>query len=69
MKESLTFTGVMGNILNAMEELDGEQIADIHNQICSRKIKYDEDSLWEYTGEDDSKGCGVAETLKEWKKV
>jgi len=53
-KEGLTFTDVTDNIIEAMEELDGEQIAEIHNQICSRKIDYLEDSIWDYTGEDDN---------------
>lgn len=51
---SLDFEDIIQNIREAMEELEGEQIVEIHNQICSRKIRYLEDSIWEYTGESDS---------------
>jgi hypothetical protein len=62
MSEALSFTDVMDNIHDTMEELDGEAIADIYNHICSRKIKYVEDDdegfsyymEFQYTGDDDN---------------
>jgi aminoglycoside phosphotransferase family enzyme len=54
MNDPLSFQDVTDNIAEAMMELDGEQVAEIHNRICSRKIDYKEDSLWEYNGEDDN---------------
>lgn len=44
---------VLENISKAMESLDGEEITKIHNDVCSKKIRYLGDSVWEYTGEDD----------------
>ena len=29
-----------------MIELTGEEVVDLHNKVCSRKIKYTEDSTW-----------------------
>ena len=51
---SLTFRDVTDNVSEAMSEQEGEIVAEIHNKICSRKIRYLEDSQWEYTGEDDN---------------
>jgi hypothetical protein len=51
--ESLGFKEIIDNISDAMSEMDGETIAEIHNQILSRKIVYKEDSIWEYSGEND----------------
>jgi hypothetical protein len=51
--EVLDFAMVTSSIVDTMAELEGEQIAEIHNQICSRKINYVEDSIWEYSGEKD----------------
>jgi hypothetical protein len=53
-ENALTFADVTDSITDTMGELDGEAIAEIHNNVCSRKIRYVEDSIWEYTGEDDS---------------
>jgi hypothetical protein len=50
----LTFTDVTDSIVDTMGEMEGETIAEIHNSVCSRKIHYVEDSVWEYTGEDDN---------------
>jgi len=52
-EDVLDFSMITDSIVDTMGELDGEQIAEIHNQICSRKIKYVEDSIWEYSGEED----------------
>lgn len=48
MDNILTEDQVFANILKAFETLSGEEIARIHNEICSRQIKYNEDSVWEY---------------------
>lgn len=53
-KELLTFSKVLDNISEALTELDGETIADIYNLVCSKKIKSKEDSVWEYSGDDDN---------------
>ena len=45
---------VLFNIGKAFEELSGNEIAEIHNQICAKKIQYDGDDVWSYTGEDDN---------------
>ena len=42
----IDFDEVMKNIREAMESLDGEEVANVHNSICDTKIEYDEDSLW-----------------------
>jgi DNA-directed RNA polymerase subunit RPC12/RpoP len=51
---TLTFTDVTDNIVDAMTEMDGKTIAEIHNQICSNKVEYLEDSQWKSTGESDA---------------
>ena len=47
VSQKLDFEAVIRNISIAMEELDGNIVAKIHNQICMEKIRYVEDSLWE----------------------
>lgn len=50
----LSFQDVLENIEDAVTEIsDGEEIARIHNSICSRKVKYIEDNIWEYEDEED----------------
>ena len=51
---SVSFSDLVSNIMEAMESLSGEEVAKVHNEICSRKIRYVEDSQWEYTEEDDN---------------
>lgn len=50
----VTVDAVISNISSAIDELDGDDIAELHNTICSRKIRYVADNFFEYTGEDDS---------------
>ena len=54
MNEVVTVDVVIGNISSAIDEFDGDDIAELHNKICSRKIRYVADNFFEYTGEDDS---------------
>ena len=54
-KNKLTILDVTDNISMAMEGLANEEIAEIHNQICSRKVRsIAVNKGWEYTGEDDN---------------
>ena len=59
----MTFDEVIASIKDAMESLDGENIADIHNAICFAQIRYDEDNQWDEIGTDECKvdadGCLV----------
>lgn len=41
------------NIVNALESLSGEEVADVYNKICDKKITYKEDSIWEFEKEGD----------------
>ena len=41
------FDQILENIKNALDSMDGEEIATIHNQLCLSQIKYVEDSVWE----------------------
>jgi DNA-binding protein Fis len=43
----IDFFKVMEDIRDAMESLDGEEVANVYNLICDNKIKYIEDSIWE----------------------
>lgn len=52
-KELLDIEDVVGNIAKVVRELDGDDVATAHNDICARKIEYIEDSAWRYTGEVD----------------
>ncbi len=50
----VSFDDVMSNIREALDcSLDGEEIAELHNRVYNKKIRYIEDSVWEYTGEQD----------------
>lgn len=53
MNECIGIDEVIANIREAMESLDGNEVAEAHNLLCDKKIRYDEDSMWEYTGEED----------------
>jgi len=37
---------ILDNIKSAFQSIDGDRIADIHNDICSTKIEYLGDSIW-----------------------
>ena len=43
----MNFDDVIGNISTCLSESEGEHIAETHNKICSNKIKYVGDSIWE----------------------
>ena len=51
--DELTFQDIVDNITEAMISLNGEEIVELHNKICSRKIVYITDSIWKYNGETD----------------
>lgn len=42
-----TFSDVIDSIADTLREVDGPYLARIHNQICSNKVKYVGDSLFE----------------------
>jgi DNA-binding protein Fis len=51
----VSFDELMAVLKGTLEELDGNDIADIYNHVCCKKIRYLEKvGQWEYTGEDDS---------------
>jgi hypothetical protein len=50
----LTFNDVADDIREVLSEMDGEAIAEAYNEICAKKIRYVEDSIWEETGENDN---------------
>ena len=54
MDELLTFQDIVDNIAEALTEVPLEEVVRIHNETCSRKVEYLEDSLFTYTGEDDN---------------
>jgi hypothetical protein len=49
---AMGFLDLMDNLTDTMTELDEEQVAEIYNQICSRKVKPKEDSFWSWEYED-----------------
>ena len=42
MKKSMTYRDVTDSITDTLAELDGEEVAKIHNMICLMKIAYNE---------------------------
>jgi hypothetical protein len=52
-EDVLVVDDLLANIKKAWEGLTGNEIANIHNDVCARKIEYIEDSMWRYTGEKD----------------
>ena len=53
-KDILWFQDVCNDLMDTLGDMDGEAVADAYNHICSRKIKYIEDSGWTYSDEDDN---------------
>jgi hypothetical protein len=47
MKE-LDIKDIIKNITSALECLDGDEVAEVHNFICANHIEYVEDSIWKY---------------------
>ena len=50
---TINIAEVIVNIKEAIESLDGEEVAKLHNDICNRKIIYVGGGMWKYTGETD----------------
>ena len=46
-KDVLSFKDIISNISDVLAEADGEYLANIYNSICSDKIKYSGDSLFQ----------------------
>jgi len=44
--DALSFQDVIDNISETLQELPGEDVARIYNEVCSDQIEYIEDSLW-----------------------
>ena len=42
----LSFEDIMNNIREALEEADGEFVANTYNSVCSASIEYNEDNSW-----------------------
>jgi hypothetical protein len=45
-EDLLSFQDLIDNLSEVMNELPGEEIARIYNEVCSDQIEYDGDSLW-----------------------
>ena len=41
------FEDVMQAIMDTLAQCDGEYIAEVHNEICTRPIEYQGDSMWD----------------------
>lgn len=50
-KEIMTFAELMDDIRDALCDADGDEITELANRICNRKVKYLGDSLWEKESE------------------
>ena len=48
--DMLDIEEVLACICMAVEESDGDEVAQMHNSICLQQIEYVGDSLWRYTG-------------------
>ena len=51
MNKTLTADEVIAQIAEILPENDGDFIEHIANQVLGRKVRYVEDSLFEYEGE------------------
>lgn len=47
----LTIDKIKENICETLDELDGDEVAEVYNYIRKDKIKYIEDNIWEVEGE------------------
>ncbi len=47
----MDFLDLMEELKTVLEEMDGEDITKIFNQVSDRQVEYKGDSVWEYTGE------------------
>ena len=52
-RTNISISEVLNNIKEAIESLDGEEVANLHNEICRSKIIYVGAGFWKYTGETD----------------
>ncbi len=61
---ALTIQDIIDNIAEVIQGMDGEAIAQLHNSICSNKIEYKGDSIFE-----ESASLDLIQFLqtKEWK--
>ncbi len=46
--EQIDETQVINNIKEAFESLSGDEISEIHNNVCADQIEYLGDSEWKY---------------------
>jgi len=44
----MEYEDIIQAIAAALAECDGEYIAEVHNNICTRPIEYKGDSIWEF---------------------
>ena len=47
----LTIHDVISDIRSTLLQMDGEDIAEVYNETCLDKIRYEGDSLWSYKEE------------------
>lgn len=52
-QKELTVDRVIARVAEVMDNLDADDITDIHNQIVGKKISYVGNDTWKETGEDD----------------
>jgi len=49
MKREVDEQGIIAEIVEVLQQLDGDDLADAHNQICANYAEYIEDSNWTIT--------------------
>ena len=47
----LTFSDLLANITEALDDLDYDDLTKAHNEICGKKVRHLDYGVWEYTGE------------------
>jgi len=47
----LSMQDVVDNIAEVLQGMEGEQVAEVYNNLCSDTIEYKGDSLWERVSE------------------
>jgi len=45
-QRTLVYEDLMSEMLEVIEQLDGDKVAEIFNHVCANKAKYLEDGLW-----------------------
>jgi hypothetical protein len=45
-QRTVTDKEIISEIVEVLEQLDGDDLADVHNYVCANEAEYVEDNMW-----------------------